>query len=97
MSSSVLVVVGLRLGLVLKLVDLLTLESYNQVEIMPSHDLRAQSNRIYNDTCRLRKSESSFHKDAARLWNLAPMNIRNALSLEVAKKAIDKYCKSLPI
>ena len=75
----------------------LILESYSQSEILPSHDLRAQSNRIYNDTCRLRKSESSFHKDAARLWNLAPMNIHNAHSLEMAMKAIDKYCNSLPV
>ena len=65
----------------------LGLDMYNQN--LQHHELRAQPNRVFKDDCRLHKSESSFHIDAARLWNATPDVIRLAVSLEVAKKAAD--------
>ena len=56
-----------------------------------------QPNRIFKDCCKLSKSEYSFHVDAARLWNYAPTEIKNEISLQKAKKEIEKYCLSLPI
>ena len=61
------------------------------------HDTRTQQTRVFNDSCRLHKSESSFHVDAARVWNAAPNEIRNAASQTTAKNAAHKLCKSLPI
>ena len=75
----------------------LSLEKYNRTGNVQSHDLRIQPNRVFDDNCRLQKSESSFHKDAARLWNASPTDIRRATSLDIAKKAIDRYCRTLPV
>ena len=40
---------------------------------------------------------NSFIGDAARLWNKAPISIRNAKTLGTAKKEIKDFCKKLPI
>ena len=73
----------------------LSLDLYNQN--LQSRELRTQHNRVFRDDCRLRKSETSFHVDAARLWNATPEGIRTAINLEAAKKAADMYCRSLPV
>ena len=73
------------------------LDPYKPITVNSSRMLRQQENRIFADSCRLNKSESSFHIDAARLWNLAPDSIKKAQSLNRAKKAIDEFCKSLPL
>jgi hypothetical protein len=75
----------------------LSLEKYNRTGNVQSHDLRIQPNRVFDDNCRLQKSESSFHKDASRLWNASPTDIRKATSQDIAKKAIDGYCRTLPV
>ena len=76
----------------------LSLEPYNQTNIArDQHNLRHQQNRVFNDTCRLKRSESSFHIDGARLWNAVTEEIRGATSLSLAKKAIEKFCKNLPV
>ena len=41
--------------------------------------------------------KNSFIGDGAKLWNNAPETIRNAKSIDSAKKAIKTYCKTLPI
>ena len=61
------------------------------------HNLRHQTNRIYNDSSRLMISKQSFNIDAARMWNLAPIQIKTALTINSAKSAITDYVKSLPI
>ena len=75
----------------------LKLDPYERKGKTPSQDLRVQSNRIFDDSCKLKKAELSFHKDAARLWNASTMEIRGASSLAIAKKTIDQFCHSLPI
>ena len=75
----------------------IVLESYSAKAASHQHDLRLQPNRIFKDRCKLKKSESSFHIDAARLWNAAPAAIKSTLTLYSAKKEIDKFCKTLPV
>ena len=73
------------------------LEPYNHNLQNQTHDLRPQPNRVLNDSCRLRKFESSFVIDAARIWNAAPKEITCAPSLNIAKNAVRLFCKSLPV
>ena len=75
----------------------LQLEPYGSSNEGKNHELRPQPNRIFNDTCRLKKSEQSFNVDAARIWNVAPKEIINAPTLHGAKKLIEAYCKTLPV
>ena len=70
---------------------------YNHNLPNQTHDLRPQPNRVLNDSCRLRKFESSFAIDADRIWNTAAKEITCAPSLNIAKNAVRLYCKSLPI
>ena len=75
----------------------LQLDNYKPMNSKNKHDLRDQQNRIFNDSCRLLKSEQSFHVDAAKLWNGAPLEIRSSLTISAAKSATTKYCLTLPI
>ena len=74
----------------------ISLEPYNPHQNL-KHELRYRSNRIFNDSHKLKITESSFNTDAARIWNTAPDEIRCATTLAAAKKEIKKYAKSLPI
>ena len=62
-----------------------------------AHNLRHQTNRIFNDTSKFRISKLSFSVDAARLWNLAPDPVRLASTIGTAKAAILVHVKTLPI
>ena len=75
----------------------LNLEPYKTKNKENKHELREKTNRVFNDTCRLKKSEPSFHIDAARVWNAATSQIRNAPSLGIAKTKINEFCKTLPV
>ena len=43
------------------------------------------------------KSKLTFIGDSTRLWNKAPMTIRQAKSIGIVKKEIKKFVKNLPI
>ena len=43
------------------------------------------------------KSQATFLNDAFKLWNAAPIEIKNGNKLAVAKKEIRKFVKTLPI
>ena len=73
------------------------MEPYNQTQMRDDINLRPRLNRIFNDSAKRRVAQSSFHIDAARIWNGAPMEIRDSITLSEAKKQIKKYCKSLPV
>ena len=75
----------------------LQLEPYNATIKENRQGLRLKPNREFNDICRLKNSELSFHIDAARVWNAAPSQIRCAKSLVVVRTEVKKFCKSLPI
>ena len=57
------------------------LEPYTAVTGEKNYRLPPQRNRIFNDSCRLKRSEESFNIDAARLWNAAPIEITTATTL----------------
>ena len=76
---------------------LLALDPYSHPAQTNQMERRLQPTRVFNDTYKLQRSSHSFNIDAARLWNLAPTEIRSAPTLATAKTAIRKYTKSLPI
>ena len=73
------------------------LEPYSCNLTESGHELRQKNNRIFNDTSRLQIAEYSFHMDAAKLWNNAPIAITQAKILSLAKKAIKIHVKTLPV
>ena len=42
-------------------------------------------------------TSKTFVSDATRLWNKAPLGIRQAKSIGIVKKEIKLFCKNLPI
>ena len=60
-------------------------------------ETRPQAGRIFNDTTRLALADNSFHIDAAKLWNAAPYDVITAPTISIAKTAILKHVKHLPI
>ena len=75
----------------------INLAPYNPNIVQTDHSLRPQPSRIFHDSARLALSQSSFHIDAAKVWNGAPAAVHGAATLSSAKKAIKIYCKSFPI
>ena len=45
----------------------------------------------------VKAASESIGIDSAKLWNLAPTEVKDALTLGMAKSAIKKYCKNLEI
>ena len=43
------------------------------------------------------KAKNSFLGDATRLWNQAPEEIKTTRTIMSAKRAIKKYCMTLPV
>ena len=72
-------------------------EPYSRAPSEGSHALRTKENRVFKDSYRLQKSKTSFHVDAARLWNAAPNTIRTAKTDYEAKRAILNFVKNLPL
>ena len=70
---------------------------YNPHESVNSHQLRPKPNRIFCDTARLQIYTSSFNIDAAKLWNVVPVDVRNSPNVIMAKRAIKKFCITLPV
>ena len=62
----------------------IVMDPYNQGQSASNLELRPRPTRIFNDTARLQISKSSFSVDAARLWNLAPTNVTQAIKLSEA-------------
>ena len=75
----------------------LKLDPYNLHRNRIQQVLRNKPNRVFNDSCRLKNSESSFHIDAAQVWNAAPESIQNAITLSIAKSKIKIFCKTLSV
>ena len=58
--------------------------------------VRPNTVKLWKEDTRVKSAESSFIRDAARLWNQIPSQISDAKTLGMAKTQILKYCKSLP-
>ena len=65
--------------------------------IMSSIENGLTTRSATSEQFRLNDTPNKFIGDATRLWNKAPLVIRNAKSIGVAKKEIKTYCKKLPI
>ena len=66
----------------------LRLDPYKTASKENTHELRQNDYKVFKENCRLHKSEASFHVDAVRIWNAAPISIKNAISLNIAKKTL---------
>ena len=75
----------------------LSLDPYSSHDQKCGMSLRPQHSRVFNDTSKLKLSSHSFNTDAARVWNLAPDEIRTATTLAAVKSKIKKYVTSLPV
>ena len=58
---------------------------------------RATAADIVPETARTNLSQSTFNSDAKKIWNSAPMHIKNCTSIYGAKKAIKNFVATLPI
>ena len=60
-------------------------------------EVRPSTNRMWNEDSRTRAAKEGSSRDAAKLWNMAPITIKNELTMSGAKTLIKSYCKTLPI
>ena len=75
----------------------LSLNPYNSHNSELRQTLRERPNRVYNDSTKFVVSQSSFHMDAARIWNRAPKAVTTAKTINELKKATMAFVKTLPI
>ena len=64
-----------------------------------THDrsVRPTTIKQWKEDTRVKSAENSFLRDAPRLWNQVPSQIKEAKTMGTAKTQILKYCKSLPM
>ena len=75
----------------------LQLERNNPNRINVQREIRPGSIKLWKDEAKTTAAKISFSRDTAKLWNNAPENIKQALTLTRAKKEIKKYCTSLEV
>ena len=73
------------------------LEPNNQTQNTSERQVRPGTSRKWNQDTKFAAAKECFSRNAAKLWNIAPADIKNAKTINIAKKAIKIYCKSLPI
>ena len=59
--------------------------------------LRPSTCRLWNQDARTNAEKECFSRNAAKIWNEAPLSIKNSIKINSAKKEIIKYCKALPV
>ena len=59
--------------------------------------VRPSTSRKYNQDSIFAAAKYSLSRNAARLWNTAPMDIKTLKYVSAAKNAIKKYCNTQPI
>ena len=60
-------------------------------------EVRPPTVKLWKDDTRVTNAKESFLRDAAKLWNNAPLSVKNAKTIYLAKKEIVKYCKTIAI
>ena len=73
------------------------LELNKKVPTETDRILRPSSSRIWNQDARSEAAKESFSRNAAKIWNNAPLIIKNAINIKSAKKEKTRHCKTLPI
>ena len=73
--------------------------NYYPIQLEPESDriVRTTTSRLWNQDARSRSEKESFSRNTAKIWNAAPMAIKNAKTLATAKNEIKKYVKLVPI
>ena len=70
----------------------------NHDNLLPNDRIvRPHVTRHWKEDGKTAAARDSFTRSAAKLWNQAPLDLRNANNLNMAKKLIRKYCETLPI
>ena len=75
----------------------LQLEPNNMIVNMSDRQLRPSTSRAWNQDARTGPEKESFTRNAAKIWNMAPNELKTINSQPMAKKAIKEFCKKLPI
>ena len=57
--------------------------------------VRKSTVKLWKDDTKCATAKESFLRDAAELWNNAPLSVKNTKSLYSAKNEIVKFCKSI--
>ena len=65
-------------------------------EISSSRESRSMSDGKLYEVHGSHQLKSTFINDGVKIWNLAPMVVKNCTSLNGAKKEIKKFAKTLP-
>ena len=73
------------------------MESFNPNKEQGERRMRPNTTKIWKDSARSKAASESISIDSAKLWNLAPKEVKDAQTLWSAKSAIKKYCKTLEI
>ena len=53
--------------------------------------------KLWKDFAKSKAASESIGIDCAKLWNNAPMEIKNATTINGAKREIKKFCRLLEI
>ena len=75
----------------------LTFEQNNPNKVQTERSIRPTSIKQWKDYANLKIAQESFTIDAARLWNMAPLNIKQAESLQKAKTNIKIWCSQMTL
>ena len=59
--------------------------------------LRPNSIKLCKDLARSKAGNVSFCFDTAKLWNSIPSDIKNAATIGIARSAIKKIARTLPV
>ena len=73
------------------------LEPNNPNRLDTDRAIKPSSIKIWKDDAKTLAAKMSFSRDAERLWNSAPEQIKNASTLNIAKKEIKNYCNTLTL
>ena len=68
-----------------------------EIPEVETRHLRSSSTVVMMEGGKNNIARASFTRDAGRLWNKAPNDIKEAKTLHMAKKLIKDYCKTLPV
>ena len=75
----------------------ISLEPNNPLRNTGDRVVRETSTKQWKENAKYKNSRESFYIDTGKLWNSAPMEIKNAENISIAKTKIKTFCRSLVI
>ena len=73
------------------------LEHNHENLIQTDRVVRPSTTRHWKEDGRTTVARESFSRSTAKLWNQAPLNLKDCKTITQAKKAIKSYCETLPV